>query len=217
MQIDQVATVVVPTLGRPALATLLGSLDRAAREAGTALPTVVVDDRTGAPPLHLDAWPHLASQLLAGDGRGPAHARNVGWQAAATPWVVFLDDDVVPDTDWLSRLADDLAGVGPEVGAIPAHLRMRWSRLTLEGSTGDRAVRRDVLEVVDGFDERFTRPGCEDADLLLRIREHAQVVQGSRGSTARPSRRRIGLRRDAALMLLRHGRHWRDRAAQLAS
>src|SRR3954452_13771216 len=91
---DERFSVVVPTIGRPSLMTLLRALD----EGIGADPdeVVVVDDRPDAaeplalPPVGLDL------RIVRSGGRGPAAARNVGWRAASSPWVAFLDDDVVP-------------------------------------------------------------------------------------------------------------------------
>ncbi|MBA2577112.1 MAG: glycosyltransferase, partial [Euzebyaceae bacterium] len=90
--------VVVPTLGRPSLAALLGSLAAAAGP----LPerVVLVDDRARADAALEAAVPGELDgrvTVLAGGGRGPAAARNLGWRAGRAEWVAFLDDDVVVD------------------------------------------------------------------------------------------------------------------------
>lgn len=212
-------TMVVPTSCKPTLATLLGSLDRAAREADVRLPVVLVDDRTEGVPLHTDPWRNLDTRVLAGSGHGPAHARNVGWRAAGSEWVCFLDEDVVPDTDWLPALVRDLQLAGDEVGAVQGRLRIPHSPDRGRWSAADLAVRRDVLATVGGFDERFSRPGCEDTDLLLFVAGVSGIRLGSRCSTIRhtlPEAEHPGLL-DTVRMRRRHGRHWRDRAGQLAS
>lgn len=43
-------------------------------------------------------------KLLTGPGGGPGAARNVGWKAAASPWVWFIDSDCVAEPDALARL-----------------------------------------------------------------------------------------------------------------
>jgi HAD superfamily hydrolase (TIGR01662 family) len=228
------STVVVPTVGRSSLHQLLRSLDR---QAGDRLPeVVVVDDRSGAPaPLDVGCWPHLRVRVLRSHGGGPAHARNVGWRAARTAWVSFLDDDVLPDTDWLDRLATDLAAAGPDVAAskgnvrVPLDPRRRptdWERSTkgLETAqwiTADMSVRRDVLAAVGGIDERFRRAYREDADLGLRITGRGwRIVDGERCVThpVRPADDWASLRQQAGnaddfLMRALHGPDWRDRCS----
>ncbi|MEV4326608.1 glycosyltransferase family 2 protein, partial [Microbispora rosea] len=103
----QAVTVVVPTIGRPSLAATLAAV-------GPGPEIVVVDDRPeeGREPLPVPG----RVRVLRSGGRGPAAARNAGWRAATTPWVVFLDDDVVPGPGWVRALTDDLARLPGNVG-----------------------------------------------------------------------------------------------------
>jgi histidinol-phosphate phosphatase family protein len=169
-------------------------------------------------------------------GRGPAAARNVGWRSvpAAVEWVVFLDDDVLVDRDWLTAVrtdleqADDVAGVQGRVSVpLPPDRRPTdWERTTagLETAawiTADMAYRRRTLEQVSGFDERFPRAFREDADLALRVQATgARLVLGRRRTThpVRPTGRWASVRvqagnADDPLMRKLHGRDWRSRAA----
>src|SRR5690606_13840999 len=110
-------TVVVPTTGRDNLFTLLHTLAHGRGPAPTEV--LVVDDRptSHAPePLPLPELGLPVRRLVSG-GRGPAAARNVGWRAATTDWVAFLDDDVLPSQDWPARLVDDLVGLDADVAA----------------------------------------------------------------------------------------------------
>ena len=105
----------------------------------------------------------------------------MGWQAATTQWVVFLDDDVVPLPSWSQQLAADLTAPN-DVGATQAVIvvpRPQDRRLTdqernvaaLENAgwiTADLAVRRTALIQLRGFDERFPRAYREDSDFALR-------------------------------------------------
>ena len=50
----------------------------------------------------------VSDEWAASHSGGPARARNIGWRHTATPWVSFLDDDVVPDPDWYACLLVDL-------------------------------------------------------------------------------------------------------------
>jgi len=228
-------TIVVPTVGRPSLQRLLASLDDAAGPPPTAV--VLVDDRRrpATPLLDGPAPGRLRTgvRVLAGPGRGPAAARNVGWRDAATPWVAFLDDDVEVTDDWLARLADDLDVGGDVAGSqgrirvpLPAHRRPTdWERnvaglARAQWATADMAYRRAALVAVGGFDERFPRAYREDADLALRVRRRGwRIVTGDR-TVCHPVRPAgpwvsVALQRgnaDDALMRARHGAGWRDTA-----
>ena len=230
--------VIIPSAGRETLGDLLSAL-------GTGpgpLPerVIVVDDRPGAAasaPLTLGEPPApLAGrmELVRGPGRGPAAARNAGWRRAASEWVAFLDDDVLPAPGWREGLAHDLeplslrmaASQGRVVVPPPAGRRPTdWERNTagLESArwaTADMAYRRGALAAVGGFDERFPRAYREDADLALRVLEAGyDIAVGRRTVThpVRPAGRLVSLRMQAgnaddALMRAKHGRHWRERA-----
>jgi histidinol-phosphate phosphatase family protein len=228
--------IVVPTLGRPSLAALLAAL------AGSQGPRpgriVLVDDRPAArAPLRPGgAPPALAGLVVVVPGRaaGPAAARNTGWRATTAEWVAFLDDDVVPEPDWLAALHGDLRDLAPEVGAtqgrvvVPLPPRRRptdWERNvqgleTARWATADMAYRRTALHAVGGFDERFPRAYREDADLALRVQAAGwQLVAGRRWveHPPRPAGPWVSVRvqagnADDALMRALHGRAWRARA-----
>jgi histidinol-phosphate phosphatase family protein len=222
-------TIVVPTIGRDSLSRLLAALDDSAGSRPSAV--ILVDDRADpSAPLHTST--RLPVTTLRSGGRGPAAARNVGWRAARSPWVCFLDDDVVPQPNWFSMLADDLASA-EDFGAAGSQgvIDVPWSagrpatddeRRTLRLAdakwiTADMAYRRSVLVAVGGFDERFPRAYREDSDLALRINLSGNsIVQGSRRCThpmAKATlmssvRAQIG-NRDNALMRRKHGSAWR--------
>ena len=123
---------VVPTLGRPSLATLLAALAHARGP----LPgrVLVVDDSgrgrnggAGAESLVTDCYlGRLGGRVFVLRGRcaGPAAARNIGWRASRAEWIAFLDDDVVPRADWLERLAADLSGLAVDVAGSQGRLHV---------------------------------------------------------------------------------------------
>jgi hypothetical protein len=193
---------------------------------------LVVDDRR-SPPAPLDV---VGVEVLRGPGAGPAAARNVGWRASRAPWVVFLDDDVVPTPSWLADLDADLSRAALDVVAVQGRVSVPlpdgrrptdWERNvtgleTATWITADMAVRRRALEKVGGFDERFPRAYREDADLALRLRaEGGRLVMGERrvSHPVRPAPWWISVRlqagnRDDVLMAALHGRHWQGDGAR---
>lgn len=226
-------TVVVPTVGRPSLFRLLAGL--AAQRGGPPPHVVVVDDRPGEHPGLEVRVGRLAPRLVRSGGRGPAAARNLGWRAADTEWVTFLDDDVAVDAGWAERLAADLAACGDGVAGCQGRIRVplpRHRRPTdaerntarLESAawiTADIAYRRVALLRAGGFDERFPRAYREDADLALRLQRAGwRLARGDRvtvhpvrdGGTWASVRAQAG-NADDALMRRLHGPRWRKAAA----
>ncbi len=229
--------VVVPTTGRDALRDLLLAL--AAQRCPLPGRVLLVDDRRRATlPLLGELPPALRGRVrvLAGEGRGPAAARNRGWRTSDAEWVAFLDDDVLPDPDWSVALADDLASLPAAAGGSQGRVQVPlppdrpasdWERdvAGLRGArwiTADMAYRRCLLEQLGGFDERFAHAYREDADLALR----AQALGWTLHRGGRRVRHPVGsasfwvsVRRqrgngDDALMRRLHGRGWRERSGQ---
>lgn len=224
--------VVVPTVGRPSLGRLLGAL---ARELdGRQVPVILVDDRRrAAGPLLPDA-PAVAVDVLRSGGRGPAAARNAGLRRARAPWVVFLDDDVVPEPGWGALLVADLHGAADDAAGVQGHIVVPrpahrpatdWERNVTglehaRWATADLAYRRDVLLAVGGFDERFPRAYREDADLGLRVTDAGWRITTGHRVVRHPVGhapwyvsvvKQLG-NVDDALMRRLHGRDWHARA-----
>ena len=228
-------SIVVPTVGRPSLRTCLEAL--AAGTTRVPGPVIVVDDRPGdVPDLEAElADLELDLTVVRSGGGGPARARNIGWRHARTPWVSFLDDDVVPDPDWYDVLVRDLSALGPGVVGSQGRVRVPeptdrrptdWERGTAGLAdalwiTADMSYRRAALSAVGGFDERFPRAYREDADLGLRItRTQGEIVRGERWIThpVRPADDWASVKQqrgnaDDFLMKAVHGPDWRDRAS----
>jgi glycosyltransferase involved in cell wall biosynthesis len=115
---------------------------------------------------------------------GPAVARNAGWRLAQGPLVAFTDDDCVANPGWLEA---GLRGAAEYPGSVlqgrtepradELHLKGVFSRtlevprLSQHFQTCNVFYPRELLERVGGFDETFSVPGGEDADLAWRVIE----------------------------------------------
>jgi len=228
--------VVIPTIGRPCVRTLLPAL--AAGDGALPERVLLVDDRADrSVPLvsPRNLGPLIGRvHVLAGPARGPAAARNRGWRATREEWVAFLDDDVVPVPGWRAELAADLDGAGADVAGSQGAIRVPlprdrrptdWERNVAgleraRWATADIAYRREALAAVGGFDERFPRAYREDAELGLRLTAAGlRIVQGRRTvlhpvGAAGPvvSLAKQAGNADDVLMRRLHGRAWRERA-----
>jgi hypothetical protein len=135
--------------------------------------------------------------------QGLSASRNLGVRLSSTELVAFIDDDATCDPNWLVRSAARF--VEPKVQAVtgtiefvssvkPAHAfdpgdrtvdraTPDWFGMANFGGLGlgsNFLVRRSVLDVVGGFDERLGRGaalGCsEENDLLFRIIDAGYAV-----------------------------------------
>ncbi len=120
--------------------------------------------------------------------RGPASARNKGASRAKGEFLVFIDDDCLPQPDWLREMLrpfSDAAVVGVK-GAyttsqsnlvarfVQAEYEQKFARLSrkpfidfIDGFSA--AFRRKVFMDEGGYDESFTVPSVEDREFSLRL------------------------------------------------
>jgi O-antigen biosynthesis protein len=140
--------------------------------------------------------------------RGLAAARNTGMEAATGEILAYIDDDAIPDPDWLTHLAasfgDDsfVAAGGPNVlppGASavaecvanapggPTHVLV--SDTEAEHIPGcNMAVRKTALEEIGGFDPQFRAAG-DDVDVCWRLLDTRHRIAFSPGAVVWHHRR----------------------------
>lgn len=125
---------------------------------------------------------------------GPAAARNNGWKHAHGDIVAFTDSDCIPDKNWLKNLVEPFKEL--EVGAVGGayktanpekflarligmEIEYRYTRMgkyiNAHGSY-NLAVRKQVLEEVNGFCEDYPVPTAEDFDLCFKIVEKGYKI-----------------------------------------
>jgi len=173
-------SIVVPTRDRNVLlARCLERLAPGTQSLAAEYEVIVSDDgeHGEAEPLVLARFPW--AKWVVGPRRGPAANRNGGARAARGRFIVFLDDDCVPELTLLEGYA---GAIRDDVSAYEGRITCRegvTSPLTtapvnLEGGTlwsCNLAIRRDVFNQLHGFDERFPVAHMEDADLRDRLLE----------------------------------------------
>ena len=123
-----------------------------------------------------------------GPRRGPAANRNHGASLASGQWLVFTDDDCLPDANWLQAYHDAITG-HPDCRAFEgAILPDDWKLLqkdlaecpvnTAGGCfwSANIMVERQLFQSMGGFDEQFLIAAQEDQDLQWRIQQQHSIV-----------------------------------------
>ena len=182
-------SVVIPTCERNDLLALC--LERLApgRQQGMAwaaagLPS---DDRSGYEVIISDDGRRATAEAMirtrfpwalwtAGPRLGPAANRNHGARQARGDWVVFTDDDCIPDPDWLQAFARNVTPNGSALeGAIHALGSLEGMVECPVNTSGGHfwsaniAVRREVFFRLGGFDQNFPNAAQEDQDIFQRL------------------------------------------------
>jgi len=193
------------------------------------LEVIVVDDGSS------DSTAAIASSfsckvICAGQGAGPAAARNRGAQVASGPKLIFVDADVFVRPDTLSLLLNALdawpaafATYDPEpvTRNFATLLYHALSCLSLR-DTGEQtpvfysycaSIRKDLFLRMGGFDTSFTSATFEDMELGWRLAAHgllsyhlrtARVDHAVHYTLSRLAQAYFRKSRDLAFLLLSH-------------
>lgn len=194
----QLLTVIVPAHNPgSALARLLRAID--AQAAGRTVPVIVSDDGSSPKTVSEGMTPlstlTLDVRVVRNENNlGPGAARNRGLAEVHTPWVAFIDADMLPGDGWLDGLlglaaeSDGPDGIEGRV-VIPDENRAtpftHATDLSGPGGAGNIAYRTEVLRAEGGFDERYF-----DRRRRIHFREdtalHFRMVTSGRRVAWRP-------------------------------
>ncbi|WP_397382164.1 glycosyltransferase family 2 protein [Prosthecobacter sp.] len=124
-----------------------------------------------------------AARWVRGPRRGPAANRNSAARMATAEWLIFIDDDCLPDMTcvhaYLKAMREDSSQVFVLEGAIrrsPSPPSLLWEapeNLKEHGHltcSCNFAIRAETFHMIEGFDERYVAGVyAEDTDLSARL------------------------------------------------
>ena len=188
-------SVVVPTFNRLGrLRHVIAALEQQAYPSGAYEVIVVSDGSTDGTDAYLETLHStMRVQWLTQSNQGPAAARNAGIGKAVGEFIVFIDDDVVPEPQLLEEHARSHHEAGRDVVVLgplltpegfnmapwvrweqemlmkqyKALLRGDWQASARQFYTGNASLRRSHIIAAGGFDEGFRR--AEDVELAYRL------------------------------------------------
>jgi glycosyltransferase involved in cell wall biosynthesis len=188
-------SVVVPTYNRlERLRHVITALEQQAYPLDAYEVIVISDGSTDGTDAYLEAFRStMRLRWFPQANRGPAAARNAGIQKARGEFIVFIDDDVVPEPQLLGEHARSHHEAGRDVVVLGplltpdgfemtpwvrweqemlmkqyrAMLRGDWTATARQFYTGNASLRRSHILAAGGFDEGFRR--AEDVELAYRL------------------------------------------------
>ncbi|MBX9891031.1 MAG: glycosyltransferase [Chitinophagaceae bacterium] len=139
---------------------------------------IIVSDDAFEEPICIDGLP---LNFVAGHKVGPAANRNNGAKYARGKWLIFLDDDCVPDSNFLveywSAIKNNMHVKVFEGAVFPIGKKTSMNQdapLNLVGGklwSCNFCILRTFFIAIGGFDENFKYPAMEDVEFAYRLKK----------------------------------------------
>ena len=149
---------------------------------------IVSDDSkdAGAEAFVAESFPWVT--YVKGPRRGPAANRNNGARLSQGEWLVFIDDDCLPDAGLLSAYRQAILA-HPEVLAFEGAIHpddwklfrkdMAECPVNTKGGafwSANIMVQKQLFMAIGGFDEQFKIAANEDQDLFERLKPATEII-----------------------------------------
>lgn len=185
------ASIIIPTCNRTADLRLCVEKIVPQLAADGSVELVVTDDGSSMMTRDMLATDFPTVRWIQGPRLGPAANRNRGAVVAHGDWLVFVDDDLLPGTEFVaaylhamrsaSKCVCVLEGATTRQPAPPSLLWEAPENIRAHGHLAcscNFAIRADTYHIMEGFDERY-RGGvyAEDTDLSARLMRAGYQVQ----------------------------------------
>lgn len=173
-------SVIIPTYNRYDL--LRNCLDNLMPDVQTIDSTkyeiIVTDDSKQNDEIEIMKKEYPFVHFVSGPQKGPASNRNSGAKQSKGDWLIFIDDDCLPDHNILLTYLNEInkgvfKGIEGYINADrPKERYDEQSPLNLSGGcfwTCNVAVEKEVFNKLGGFDEGFPFAALEDTDFYERL------------------------------------------------
>lgn len=130
----------------------------------------------------------LNIKIVEGPKKGPAANRNNGASFAKGEWLIFLDDDILPDFNLLKNYLlaiNSHLGVGAFEGAIYPddwqllNVDMAECPVNVNGGSfwsANVCIKKELFIKIGGFDEQYLLAAQEDQDIYRRLLDVTEII-----------------------------------------
>lgn len=173
-------SVIIPTCHRnDLLAKCLQRLAPGRQVMAEQYEVIVTDDGSQSTAEQMLREEYPWARWVPGPRKGPAANRNNGARHALADWLVFVDDDCLPDPKLLAGYATAIAAEqnfnvfeGRIYADRPRRSLAETSPTNEAGGylwSCNLAIRKSLFDKMTGFDERFPYACMEDVDFRVRL------------------------------------------------
>jgi len=168
---------------------------------------IVTDDSSSGEAKTLIEGDFPWCKWVAGPQKGPAANRNNGVKYTKGKWLIFTDDDCLPENNWLEEYSQAIAKYPDILTFEGAIYPDSWELLKKDmancpiNTKGDCfwsaniGINRSIFSRVGGFDEDFIIAAQEDQDLYIRVKKLTKVIFLKNAKIIHPVRR-ISIRKE---------------------
>ncbi|MEK9772123.1 MAG: glycosyltransferase [Opitutae bacterium] len=175
-------SVIIPTFERPTdLQKALIALSPKIQKSAQPYEVIVSDDSNDQRSRVMIESKFKGITWTEGKKNGPAGNRNSGAMLSRGDWLIFIDDDCIPESNFIQSY--ELAILqNPQISVFegrifPDRQRKTWAEGCPENSSGgmlwtsNLCIKKSLFDEIGGFDERF-RVAYEDIEFAHRLKQN---------------------------------------------
>jgi len=183
-------SIIIPTCNRNALLEkALKALNKSAQTIANKDYEIIVSDDSANDVVASSLTEEFdCINAVRGPRKGPAANRNNGAKQAKGDWLIFIDDDCIPDKnllhEYMSAIKDNPGCLAFEGAIFPDDEKLLQKDLAecpvnTDGGcfwSANICIQKNLFKKIGGFNEQFLIAAQEDQELYSRIKKHTRVV-----------------------------------------